>query len=507
MEPAPDPFPLAVNSSHHSHYHRFLLGADAAIVAPFPKPYCIGQLKSALPELAGGLDLPRWRKLYHASIPWVDGFGSRHYQLGNVPPYRPLPPEYGRPERRFAAFDFVQIADPAVSALALVAGDLRVLEGFLRLNDDFCLRVERAARPERPGNAPVTGRFLAGQFAEPNNRWLLPFLHVHSRVLNFTASAARPRELECLNLGALRQEAPRARQHWVERQADRLNALGYVADVRGRHSPAIAVRGLPGKLLSALEAPRIAVLRLLERLVLGPAAVAPGRLDQEMPLSAIATMAEHLGDAIRQAVSFYRPPKIALPTDGPWRTAVRSHLRLYCADGLSALDAVALRAKATPCERCGLPTPAEDAAHRHAFDPDELRVPVQHPSEPELGADREAARDERRPSAWLAREFATALQEIGEGIVRAGPTDPFAAERETLGEIDRAAGNFSVPEVIAAQALIDSELERRQGPEDRVPRFSPGFEFRPPLALVPDLRVAEPAVPLSAGREMGGRSR
>jgi hypothetical protein len=502
MEPAPDPFPLAVNSSHHSHYHRFLLGADAALVAPFPKPYCVGQLKAQLPDLADRLDLPRWRKLYHASIPWVDGFAARHYQVGNVPPYRPLPPEYGRPERRFAAFDFVQIADPAVSALALVAGDRRVLDGFLRLNDDFCLRVERAARADRPGSGAATGRFLAGQFAEPNNRWLLPFLHVHARVLNFTAPAAQPRDLAALDLAALRQEAPRARQHWVERQADRLNALGYLADVRGRSAGTLAVRGVPGKLLSALEAPRIAVLQLLERLVLGQPLEAPGRHDRELPRSAIATMAEHLADAVRQSLAWFRPPKIALPAEGPWRAAVRAHLRLYCADGLAALDAVALRARAVPWERGGLPVPAEDAAHRHALDPRELAAPPQRPTEPELGADRGPG-EAPQPSAWLAREFAAALQEVSERIVRAGPADPFTAQRELLGEVDRGAGGATCSEVAASQALVDAELERRREPCDRAVRPPPTWDFRPALPRLPELAVAEP----SLARDLGGRSR
>ncbi|HEY4989600.1 MAG TPA: hypothetical protein VII09_07325, partial [Opitutaceae bacterium] len=115
METSTYPFPLAVNSSHHSHYHRFLLGVDASILAPFPKPYCTGALKGEMGSLTSELNLPRWRKLYHAAVPWVAGFGPGHYDLGNVPPHRPLPGEYGRPARRFGGFDLVQIADPSVS--------------------------------------------------------------------------------------------------------------------------------------------------------------------------------------------------------------------------------------------------------------------------------------------------------------------------------------------------------------------------------------------------------
>ena len=90
MERNTYPFPLAVNSSHHSHYHRFLLGADPSVVAPFPKPYCVGALAVQLGRLAGDLNLPRWRKLFHASFPWVEGFDPCHYDVGNVPAHRPL---------------------------------------------------------------------------------------------------------------------------------------------------------------------------------------------------------------------------------------------------------------------------------------------------------------------------------------------------------------------------------------------------------------------------------
>src|ERR1017187_1296411 len=125
MEKSTYPFPLAAHSSHHSHYHRFLLGADPSILAPFPKPCCTGSLSGPVCRLAGNLDLQRWRKLFHGTFPWVDGFGPEHYEIGSVAPHRPLPRAYGRPLRRFGAFDFVQSADPSLSALALVAGDRR----------------------------------------------------------------------------------------------------------------------------------------------------------------------------------------------------------------------------------------------------------------------------------------------------------------------------------------------------------------------------------------------
>ena len=57
MERPTYPFPLAVNSSHHSHYHRFLLGVAPSVLAPFPKPYCIGSLGPELSGLTESLDL------------------------------------------------------------------------------------------------------------------------------------------------------------------------------------------------------------------------------------------------------------------------------------------------------------------------------------------------------------------------------------------------------------------------------------------------------------------
>jgi len=508
MERPTDPFPLAVNSSQHSHYHRFLLGAEAPVIAPLPKPYCLGRLAPELPGLAAGLDLQRWRKLYCASVPWVGGFGSAHYEVGNVPPYRPLPPEYRRPARRFGAFDFVQIADPAVSALGLVAGDSRVIERFVRLNDQFLSWVEEGARVHRsrPGQPAATRRLLCGQFVEPNNRWLMPFLHVHSRVLNFTSFAEEPRRLYCLDHESLSGLVPRARLHWVERQAEVLGELGYTVEVRGRTRPILAVRGVPGSLLSALEAPRIAVLNLLERLVLGAHPAVRGRLAAEIPTATIAVMADRLGGAIARSLSFFRPPKIALPADGPWRHAVREHLNCYCPGALAALDATAARAKAPSCERPGFPGPATDGAHRHTPDPEDLLAPVQGPTDPELGVGR-AGRAQPAPLPWLAREFGTALQEVSERLVRAGPGDPHALQRETLVEIDQGGWSSDPAQLERSCALVDGELERRNG------RESPGqTRTGPPagpraLASLDELFAHAAAPSFVAEREIGGRSR
>ena len=296
MERSNYPFPLAVNSSQHSHYHRFLLGADAAILAPFPKPYCLGELAAQFPGLAESLNLPRWRKLYHASIPWTPGFGPGHYELGNVPPHRPLPRDYGRPPRKYGAFDFVQIADPSVSALALVAGDRRIVERFVALSDRFCARVESGvcARSAGTSGSRRTGRMLAGQFAEPNNRWLMPFLHVHSRVLNFTSFRENPGRLECIEAASLAREGQKAKQDWTARQAGLLADLGYRADVgRGPHA-VLRVEGVCPRLVAAIEAPRIAVLRMLERALAGDRRPSAERLSEELPPVVIAALSERI---------------------------------------------------------------------------------------------------------------------------------------------------------------------------------------------------------------------
>ena len=263
MESSTYPFPLAASSSHHSHYHRFLLGADPAVLAPFPKPYCFGALSQTMSRLAQNLDLPRWRKLYNGAFPWVEGFGPNHYDVGNVAPHRPLPRAYGRPFRKFGAFDIVQVADPSVSALALVAGDQRVLDRFTAMGDGFCTRLEAGACAHAPGPSGTrqTGRMLAGLFVEPNNRWLMPFLHVHVRVLNFTSTGEAPGRLSCIDPAPMAREAQRARRQWVGRQADELSDLGYRVTLRGEPSPVIRVDGVSTRLLAAMEAPRIAVLQ------------------------------------------------------------------------------------------------------------------------------------------------------------------------------------------------------------------------------------------------------
>ncbi len=510
MERSNYPFPLAVNSSHHSHYHRFLLGADAAILAPFPKPYCVGELGSTLASLAENLNLPRWRKLYHASIPWVPGFGPDHYQIGNVPPHRPLPREYCRPSRKFGAFDFVQVADPSLSALALVAGDRRIVERFVALNDDFCARVETGicSRAPRASGSRETGRMLTGQFAEPNNRWLMPFLHVHSRVLNFTSFGNTPGSLECIDPGSLTRSGRKAKQNWIAQQAGLLTDLGYHAEMCGEPNAFLRVEGVCPRLVAAIEAPRIAVLRILERAVVGDRPPSVERLCGELPPAVIAAMSEQLESLLARSLSFYKPAKIEIPSQGPWRSAVREHLSHYCPGSLELLDRSALRAKADIFESALFPGPELDPAHCHAPSIESLEAANQLPGDPELGAPSARERTEAGISGQLAREFDATLREVNERIVSVGPRDPLVSLRRILATIDHLVEGADREQLRQSRILLGVELERTErdtavgGPCEG--RTGPGH--RVALASLDDLFENAADSRLACEQEIGGRS-
>lgn len=503
MESPAYPFPLAVRSSHHSLYHRFILGADPSVLSPFPKPYCLGALCALLPRLTGELSLQGWRKLYHGAFPWVGGFGPGHYDVGNVPPHCPLPRGYRRPQRSYAAFDFVQVADPSVSALALVAGDRRVIDGFRRLGDGFCGQVEAGAcsRHAGPRDPRATGRILAGQFYEPNNRWLMPFLHVHTRVLNLTSSEGEPRALACIDSAALGRAGERAKRGWSAGQAQMLTGLGYrVAAPAGPGVP-LRVDGVPENLLAALDAPRAAVLRILERIIAGgrPACATP--LCDEFPAAVIAAMAEQIGSLAARALSAYKPPKVGLPCAGPWRSAVREHLRCLCPGALERIDAAAARAGAVPLGRPVFPTPPLDGAHCHAPALADVDAPCQWPCEPELGSGPDELAEEA-DHPWLAREFGATLLEVNEGIARWGPADRLASLRGVLGGLDRLACAADPGQLRQAAAFLGVELDRRGRDRGALPRPE---RWRGGLGTLDDLLERAGAPQLACEREIGGR--
>jgi hypothetical protein len=494
------PFPLAVHSSHHSHYHRFLLGADPSVIAPFPKPYCVGALAGLMPALTDSLSLVSWRKLYHGGVPWADGFGPEHYRLDNVAPHRPLPVEYGRPVRRFAAFDFVQAADPSVSAIALVAGDRRLLERIIALSDGFCARVEAGAAACTPGPSGerATGRLLAGQFAEPNDRWLMPHLHVHSRVLNLTSFGDAPRRLSCLDHSGLARIGERAKRDWLDRQAGALSDLGYRVGISDRGFPALCVNGVSGRLIAAMQAPRIAVLRLLEKMIAGDREPCVERLGADLPPSVIAAMADQLESALAGSAYSYKPAKIGIPSEGPWRAAVREHLGRSCGEELAQLDSVAARARAAPLESAVFACPAEDTAHRHAPGTLELEAAHQMPTDPELGVERGRAEPPRPAPAWIVREFEETLADVNERVARAGPDDPLVALRLMLNRIDHLAEGASPEQLDQAALFVGGEIERRTRSHERTDRM--------PLPSLDQLFEGALVAEMAGAREIGGRS-
>jgi hypothetical protein len=507
MERSMFPFPLAANSSHHSNYHRFLLGADASVLAPFPKPYCIGALSDSMPRLTADLNLPRWRKLYHGALPWVEGFGPEHYEVGRVAPHHPLPREYGRPLRRLGAFDFVQIADPSVSALALVAGDRRVLDRFVALADDFCLRLESGALSRSPGPPATraTGRLLAGQFAEPSNRWLMPFLHVHSRVLNFTSFERSPGRLTCIDSTALARAGERAKRQWISRQAETLSDLGYRVAPWRENAQFLHVDGVSCRLVAAMEAPRIAVLRVLEKMISGDRPPSIERFSAELPPAVIAAMAEQLESILARSICRYKPAKMGLPPEGPWRCAVRGHLRQACQKELALLDATAARARAIPSESAIFAATPADLAHCHAPEMDALEAPLQLPTDPELGAVSRPREAEPMAPVWLLAEFEDALRDVNERLARAGPEDPLLSVRRLLSAIDHAPDAANPEQLRQASAFLGVELERRSRSQSGDVGWGRGAG-RGPLVSLEELFENVSTASLVCERELGGRS-
>ncbi len=499
------PFPLAVNSSHHSAYHRFQLGADPVVLAPLPKPACVGRMAEAFGGLAAELNLTRWRRLYHGAFPWVEGYGPEHYEPGTVGPHRPLPAGYGRPERRFGAFDFVQIADPSLCALALVAGDRRLVERFAELSRDFCRRLERGTRASAGAPEPDTGRFLAGLFYEPNDRWLMPLLHVHARVLNFTSTQAAPRDLHCVDPACLARAGREARQGWVLRQAQLLEDLGYRVGVMGTPAPHLMVQGVSNRLLAALQAPRIAVVELLGRLLEGDRTGVAGSLEEALPTAVISAMADTLGSLVAKSVAYHRPPKLGIPSEGPWRAAVREHLRLVCPAALAALDAEASRVRAVPIGTPVFPSPPLDPAHLHAPDLGALRNLPQHPAQPELGGCAYGAAAIEPPSAWLARRFGELLDVVNARVVRGCLDAPREPGRSLVLRMDQLTEGADPGQLLNAHRLLEGEMERRLPERRPEPVSGSASGRRPSLASLDALFEQALQVREHPAREIGGR--
>jgi hypothetical protein len=349
---------------------------------------------------------------------------------------------------------------------------------------------------------------LAGLFVEPNNRWLMPFLHAHARVLNLTSFADAPGRLACLDPVPMAREAEKAKRAWAGWQAEALSELGYDVTFRAEPSPVLSVDGVSTRLLAAMEAPRIAVLRLLERIIVGDREPTAGWLTLELPPAVVAAMADQLETVLARSLSFYKPPKIGIPMEGPWRGAVREHIGRICPDALAGLDAAAAAAKAVLSESAVFFTPALDPAHRHTPGIEELEAPEQTPFDPELGAGAATEGPARAGSPWLLREFGRTLAEVNEQLIRAGPDYPLEYLRALLATIDGLSEAADPDQLRQSSLLIGVELERmeRDAAEDAAWSGLQGRGGRVPLASLDEL--FETAVPerMACEREIGGRS-
>ncbi|HEY4990142.1 MAG TPA: relaxase domain-containing protein, partial [Opitutaceae bacterium] len=380
----------------------------------------------------------------------------------------------------------------------------------IALNEDFCSRVESGAssRHRGPSGSHITGRMLAGQFAEPNNRWLMPFLHVHARVLNFTSFREEPRKLGCMDPAALGRAARQLKPGWIEGQAAALSDLGYKVSVRGRDAPSLCVDGVCGRLVAAIEAPRIAVLRMVERILVGDRSPSAERLSAEFPPFVLAAMAGQLERVLARSLSFHKPPKIALPSEGPWRASVREHLSHYCPAALESVDAAAIRAKAVACGSSIFPTPPLDPAHTHAPCTEALGACVQPTTDPELGSPGVLGRGERSASGSLLREFEMTLCDVNERIVRAGPDDPLVSLRRLLTTIDQLGEGADPSQLRQSELLIHAELDRRVRSETLNPpgRAPSRGDARAPLVSLEHLFEHAAIARLDCEQEIGGRS-
>jgi hypothetical protein len=262
------------------------------------------------------------------------------------------------------------------------------------------------------------------------------------------------------------------------------------------------------RLVAAIEAPRIAVLRILERALVGDRPPCVERLSEELPPAVIASMAEQLEALIGRSLSFYKPAKIGTPSEGPWRNSVREHLSHYCPGSLELLDRTAIRAKAAPIEAAIFPTPMLDYAHRHGPCVESLGSANQLPDDPELGAVPAIPGTERPVSHWLIREFDRTLLDVNESIVRSGPDDPLVRLRGMLPVIDNISEGADPGQLRQSEILLGVELERRE----RDAGDGPGRSWhavrkdRPALTSLDDLFLDATEPRIACEQEIGGRS-
>jgi hypothetical protein len=336
----------------------------------------------------------------------------------------------------------------------------------------------------------------------------MPFLHVHSRVLNFTSFKENRGQLACIDSGSLGRAAQREMQQWPQRQAEILSELGYRVALRGERTPSLKVEGVSGKILAAMEAPRIAVIRILERMIGGDGPAAPQRLASELPPTVIAAMADQLEALVASSLAFHRPTKIGIPSEGPWRTSVREHIGLLCPDALLALDAAAVRAKATFFGESLVPSPAQDGSHRHAPAADALEADRQLPCDAELSGVGPRPAPAHPAAPWLVREFTAMLANVNERIVRSGAADPLTALRGMIPALDHLSEGADPVQLNQSHLLLGVELDRAAQREagTSLSRTSLGMAGRFPLTSLDELFEAAQAPRLACEPEIGGRS-
>jgi hypothetical protein len=227
----------------------------------------------------------------------------------------------------------------------------------------------------------------------------------------------------------------------------------------------------------------------------------------DLPPAVIAAMAEQLESALAGCASSYKPAKIGVPSEGPWRESVRGHLGRSCGCELELLDAAAARARAVPIDTAIFANPAHDAAHRHAPATDALEAVLQMPADPELAAETGRGAASRPAPGWMIREFEETLAEVNERVARAGPDDPLIRLRLMLDRIDNLAEGACPEQLDQAELFVGIELGRRSETPDRaLGPDSRGMRDRGPLPSLDELFERALVAEEVGGREIGGRS-
>jgi hypothetical protein len=222
------------------------------------------------------------------------------------------------------------------------------------------------------------------------------------------------------------------------------------------------------------------------------------RLGADLPTTVIAAMAEQLETVLARSVSYYKPPKVGIPSEGPWRAAVREHLGNACRGEVEQLDAAAARAHAVIFESAVFANPAQDPSHRHAPGTDAIEAGCQMPSDPELGAEPRRGEPEGQAPSWIVREFEETLDEVNERIAHVGLDDPLVSLRSMLQRIDNLSEGATAAQLDQAAMFLGVELERQPRQPSRADRMA--------LPSLDELFAGACVKEMAYEREIGGRS-